>query len=58
MPIEFRCTQCGKLLRTNDDSAGKQAKCPQCGLVLPVPGGMAAPNPFAPSPGLPPPGSR
>ncbi len=30
MPIEFRCLQCGKLLRTGDDTAGKQAKCPEC----------------------------
>lgn len=37
MPIEFRCHQCQKLLRTKDDTAGKQAKCPQCGTVLTVP---------------------
>ncbi len=38
MPIEFRCLQCGKLLRTGDDTAGKQAKCPECGAVMPIPG--------------------
>lgn len=37
MPIEFRCGQCGKLLRTADDTAGKQAKCPSCGTVQPIP---------------------
>jgi phage FluMu protein Com len=37
MPIEFRCTQCGKLLRTADTTAGKQAKCPSCGAVVTIP---------------------
>jgi phage FluMu protein Com len=37
MPIEFRCTQCQRLLRTQDDAAGKQAKCPECGTILVVP---------------------
>lgn len=44
MPIEFRCQQCQKLLRTGDETAGKQAKCPACGSVqtIPIPG--AAPQ--------------
>ncbi|MEE8450558.1 MAG: CD225/dispanin family protein [Thermoguttaceae bacterium] len=42
MPIEFRCTQCDKLLRTGDETAGKQAKCPECGAFMAVPGGEAA----------------
>ncbi len=46
MPIEFRCTGCGKLLRTADDSAGKQAQCPQCGTVLIIPS-AAPPAPAA-----------
>ncbi len=37
MPIEFRCSQCNRLLRTRDDTAGKQAKCPECGTVLTIP---------------------
>jgi hypothetical protein len=37
MPIEFRCTQCHKLLRTQDDTAGKQAKCPLCGTLVQIP---------------------
>ena len=37
MAIEFRCTQCDKLLRTGDETAGKKAKCPECGTVVTVP---------------------
>jgi hypothetical protein len=48
MPIEFRCTQCGRLLRTPDDSAGRQAKCPECGNVQVIPG-PSAPPPLPPS---------
>ena len=54
MPIEFRCTQCDKLLRTPDDTAGKQAKCPECGAVLAIPSPAAAP-PAGVGPGVPPP---
>lgn len=46
MPIEFRCTQCGKLLRTGDDTAGRQAQCPECGTIRTVPTpGEAQPAP-------------
>ena len=37
MPIEFRCTHCHKLLRTQDGTGGKQAKCPSCGALVPIP---------------------
>lgn len=37
MPIEFACGQCQKLLRVPDTAAGKNAKCPQCSAVVPVP---------------------
>lgn len=37
MPIEFPCTQCGSLLRTGDETAGRLAKCPSCGTVMTVP---------------------
>lgn len=37
MPIEFPCTQCGKPLRTPDDSAGRQARCPQCRTIVQIP---------------------
>jgi phage FluMu protein Com len=56
MAIEFRCAQCGRLLRTADDTAGKPAQCPECGAIttIPVPGaaipptsGSAPESPFA-----------
>jgi hypothetical protein len=51
MTIEFHCTQCGQKLRVPDEHAGKLARCPQCQLELPVPGGTAPSspggNPFA-----------
>lgn len=37
MPIEFSCSQCGKQLRTPDETAGRKAKCPECGAVTPIP---------------------
>jgi hypothetical protein len=43
MPIEFRCSQCGKLLRTGDDTTGRQAQCPECGAISTVPS-FAAPS--------------
>ncbi len=54
MAIEFRCTQCSKLLRTADDTAGKKAKCPECGAVLDVPasGAPVGSGPFG-TPGQP-----
>jgi len=55
MPIEFRCTQCNRLLRTPDDAAGRNATCPQCGatLTIPTPGEGAATPPAEPGPGPP-----
>lgn len=63
MPIEFNCSGCSKLLRTPDESAGKKAKCPQCGAIVDVPAGAvegvtpapvappaAAVSPFGPAP--------
>jgi uncharacterized membrane protein/DNA-directed RNA polymerase subunit RPC12/RpoP len=37
MTIEFRCTTCDKLLRTQPGTEGKKAKCPQCGTLLVIP---------------------
>src|SRR5262245_33305752 len=48
MPIEFRCRRCQKLLRTPDDTAGKQAQCPQCGEVQTIPTPPPAPQPPPP----------
>jgi hypothetical protein len=49
MPIEFSCSQCGKRLRVGDDAAGKQAKCPSCGAVQPVPVADRAPEAAQPA---------
>ncbi|MBN2023057.1 MAG: hypothetical protein JW809_09715 [Pirellulales bacterium] len=51
MPIEFRCTQCDKLLRTPDETAGRQAKCPVCGTVVTVPEPAPPASPFGSQPG-------
>ncbi len=45
MPIEFVCEGCQQRLRVPDDSAGKPAKCPNCGRILTVP--TTAPSAFA-----------
>ena len=51
MPIEFRCTQCNRLLRTPDETAGKQAQCPECGAITTIPpASTAAPVGAAPPP--------
>jgi len=60
MAIEFRCTKCGRLLRTPDDAAGKQAQCPECGTLSTVPtpasGAASSPSPSqSPLGGAPPP---
>jgi DNA-directed RNA polymerase subunit RPC12/RpoP len=64
MAIEFRCTKCNKLLRTGDDTAGKHARCPECGEVLLIPAGgtpfsaplpSSSPPPASGSGGFPPP---
>jgi hypothetical protein len=61
MPIEFRCHRCHKLLRTPDNTAGKQAQCPMCGELQPIPPPSQAPEPAAavpPMPRVPLPGER
>ncbi len=58
MPIEFRCTQCDRLLRTPDGTEGKSAKCPQCGTLVAIPSAspvQQAPPPQSPPPQSPPP---
>lgn len=37
MSIEFRCQSCSRILRTPDESAGKKARCPQCGAIVDIP---------------------
>jgi phage FluMu protein Com len=43
VPIEFRCTNCERLLRTPDGTSGRDAKCPQCGTIVKIPLVPAAP---------------
>lgn len=52
MPIEFRCSTCGKLLRVGDDSAGKKSRCPECGNIQDIPGAVSSPpgQPFPAGP--------
>jgi uncharacterized membrane protein len=35
--IEFQCGHCHKPLKTTDEKAGRQAKCPGCGGVIEIP---------------------
>lgn len=51
MPIEFRCTGCGKMLRTPDESVGQKARCPGCGTILTVPSASATSPATAANPG-------
>ena len=37
MPIEIKCTHCGATLRVADEHAGKNARCPECATVVPIP---------------------
>ena len=37
MPISVKCTDCGKSLKAPDSLAGKKAKCPDCGAIVPIP---------------------
>jgi len=37
VPIEFKCKHCQQMLRVKDTDAGKQARCPSCQAVVPVP---------------------
>ncbi len=37
MPIEFRCGDCGKMLRAREGQEGMEARCPACGSLTTVP---------------------
>lgn len=41
MPISVKCGDCGKGLKAPDALAGKKAKCPQCGGVIPIPAAVS-----------------
>lgn len=50
MAIEFQCPHCGKTLKTSDDKAGANAKCPGCSELITIPangsnGGAEADSP-------------
>lgn len=50
MPIDSKCSGCGKTLRVNDEFVGRKARCPACGNVYVVGEGstnlsVANPNP-------------
>ena len=36
--ITFNCTNCGKGLKATETQSGKNAKCPNCGALVEVPG--------------------
>jgi len=37
MSIEFHCSRCDRMLRTDDDTVGRMAQCPECGGQTQVP---------------------
>lgn len=49
MPIQFPCKSCGQTLSVAEEHAGKQARCPSCQTVQPVPGGdkNTSPSPLS-----------
>lgn len=42
MPIRFRCSQCGRVLKTARRKIGLDIECPKCGSAQPVPNEEAA----------------
>jgi hypothetical protein len=34
--IQVKC-DCGRVIKTNDENAGKKAKCPECGVIVQLP---------------------
>ena len=42
--IDFPCRSCGRQLRVQADSAGRRAKCPQCGTIQEIPSPLASPR--------------
>ena len=40
MPVRFRCSECQSLLGIASRKAGESVRCPRCGAVLAVPGGV------------------
>jgi len=44
MAIRFRCA-CGHALKASEESAGRKARCPQCGAAIRIPGRADDPGP-------------
>jgi hypothetical protein len=47
MPIEVHCPACQALFHVGDEFAGRPGRCPECGVVLRVPGDEPPPEPEA-----------
>jgi predicted RNA-binding Zn-ribbon protein involved in translation (DUF1610 family) len=45
LPIEFYCSECGTLLRVDDANRGKMARCPNCGMISPIPADFGESSP-------------
>ncbi len=48
MAIRFKCTKCSHSLQVPDEHAGRKAKCPNCGQILPIPAPAQAQPPAKP----------
>lgn len=42
MSISFNC-ECGKLLKSKEEMAGRKTQCPHCGTLLTIPGTLVRP---------------
>jgi uncharacterized protein len=51
--MEFRCTQCGTVLRVDNEAQNRQVQCPACGAVMSIPAGLPPHDQSAPNPGSP-----
>ncbi len=46
MPIDLACPSCRKMLQVPDYAAGKKARCPSCGEIIPVPARERTVDPY------------
>lgn len=49
MSIEFRCTECGTMLRVDEANRGKMARCPKCSMINAIPTAPVSDPPDAPT---------
>ena len=45
LSVEFRCADCGQLLRVSSGAVGRSVRCPQCQETMEVPGTATAAAP-------------